>query len=668
MALVWISPHQARASTMEEALEILSTCTSSGPDWPYVLTQLYEGTNHVPLPKDKHLGILLPGKVESPCGQISQLEVHQLLSGRLQVIYPMGLNGGNQLVTIDLPGPLHSGSSVTTDEHPYMKIDIPSPTPEEQDGVNLPLGGGHATQAIATPKTPWKPRVTLMAEVGELLTRGMTEDYNCEPEHSAMAKELATEEDISPPPKMEVPALPLDTSSQASVPETEASIESNPIHDSPTAVAYSSYSDSPTMDLPELQADAHLAINHMLSIKRSSDLEMQWAIWDFQASLHQQEAEAATTNERAKIVHSRKDLQARVKCTKAVMRAKYDCRVAVQEARAVRCSKLEEGEAAYSEALHKNMATKSLHCATLRREHSKYMSELEEWALEAENRSQQDFLSAHLAILHHAPPSLKEDLHSSYNILLGNSSSSLQSIPSAMVPQAQGRSPATTSPKSEPTWSPQSKRHHSSTDAQGDTSIDENFPMNLQEGPSNSKKGKTTGWSYSLKPSRTDTFSWDSGHVKEARECYFATHPWDWAHGNMDDLSDIFRELAQGAGLLGKFIHEIQVSWNGPTELKHANYILRSLPKGLKFLRVVSAKESPKIMGLKGIHDFDALQHFAGYTYCPWCGKYGQNEGTVINHLRTVHSKLGLICEQCLGCPMVTFDALCQHGCHSYTN
>ena len=48
MALVWISPHQAWASTMMEVLEILSTCTSSGPNWPYVLTQLYEDTNHVP--------------------------------------------------------------------------------------------------------------------------------------------------------------------------------------------------------------------------------------------------------------------------------------------------------------------------------------------------------------------------------------------------------------------------------------------------------------------------------------------------------------------------------------------------------------------------------------------------------------------------------------------
>ena len=91
-----------------------------------------------------------------------------------------------------------------------------------------------------------------MAEVGELLTQGMTEDYNHEPEHSTMVKELATEADISPTPKTEVPSLPLDTSSQARVPEMEASIESSPVHDSPTAVAYSSHGDSPTMDLPEL--------------------------------------------------------------------------------------------------------------------------------------------------------------------------------------------------------------------------------------------------------------------------------------------------------------------------------------------------------------------------------------------------------------------------------
>ena len=93
-------------------------------------------------------------------------------------------------------------------------------------------------------------------------------------------RSLLPKQTYPPPLKMEVPALLLDTSSQASVPETEASIESNPIQDSPTAVANSSHSDSPTMDLLELQASTHLAINHMLSIKRSSELKRQWEIWD----------------------------------------------------------------------------------------------------------------------------------------------------------------------------------------------------------------------------------------------------------------------------------------------------------------------------------------------------------------------------------------------------
>ena len=94
MALVWTSLHQAWVSMMEEALGTLSACISSGPDWPYIFAQLYKGSNHTPLPKDKHLGILPQGKAkESPHGQISQLEVCWLLSARPQVVYPAGLNG-----------------------------------------------------------------------------------------------------------------------------------------------------------------------------------------------------------------------------------------------------------------------------------------------------------------------------------------------------------------------------------------------------------------------------------------------------------------------------------------------------------------------------------------------------------------------------------------------
>ena len=234
-----------------------------------------------------------------------------------------------------------------------------------------------------------------------------------------MEKELATKADISLPPKTEVPALPLDTSSQASVPETEASIESNPISDSPTAVASSSCSNSPTQDLFELQTDASLAVNHMLSIKRSSDLDSQRAIQDFEAALCQQEAERATANKKAKSIHSRKELNTRVKCATAVMKAKHNYRVAVQDARATRCRELTEAEAEYSETLRENAAAKSLQCAILHREHAEHMRELEERALEVENKSHQDFLFAHLAVLCQALPSLKENLRSTFNLLLG---------------------------------------------------------------------------------------------------------------------------------------------------------------------------------------------------------------------------------------------------------
>ena len=83
----------------------------------------------------------------------------------------------------------------------------------------------------------------------------------------------------------------------------------------------------------------------------------------------------------------------------------------------------------------------------------------------------------------------------------------------------------------------------------------------------------------------------------------------------------------ESTSLLGEAIYEIQLSWTEPEELKQANYALQSLPKGLRFLRAVPTTESPKVMGLMGIHNPDALQCYAGYTYCPWCGRRGKMRG-----------------------------------------
>ena len=227
MAIVWIDSCQARMVLMGEALEMLSSLTPKGSDWPYVLIQLYEGANHSPLPKDRHVCVLPQVEAESPSGEISQLKIHQLLSAGPLVVIPAELNGGDQLVTIDLPESLHTGYSVITDEYPYIKVNIPTLVLEEQGNASSPLGGKHDTASVNQPKTPWKPRITLRVEVNDLIDRGMTDNYDQEQEHSTTAEVPSTEADSLPPLKLEKPVLLLDACSQASAAEMEASMERN---------------------------------------------------------------------------------------------------------------------------------------------------------------------------------------------------------------------------------------------------------------------------------------------------------------------------------------------------------------------------------------------------------------------------------------------------------
>ena len=76
ISLVWVHPNHVRVATIEEAVENLTAYTPSGVDWPYTQAQLYKDPHHAPLPKKKHLGILLQEKAQDTfCGQISKLKV-----------------------------------------------------------------------------------------------------------------------------------------------------------------------------------------------------------------------------------------------------------------------------------------------------------------------------------------------------------------------------------------------------------------------------------------------------------------------------------------------------------------------------------------------------------------------------------------------------------------
>ena len=185
-------------------------------------------------------------------------------------------------------------------------------------------------------------------------------------------------------------------------------------------------------------------------------------------------------------------------------------------------------------------------------------------------------------------------------------------------------------------------------------------PKTTSGGPPIPKRQEIPHWFTTLKPNCAKVFSQDSKMVREARREYISKHSFNFTLKGTHYLSGMFRHLAIKAGLLGTSYLQNTLDWARGT--KQANYILLSLPKGLKFLWAVPPSESPKVMGLMGIHDPDALCQFGGVTYCLWCGKEGQNEGMVVNHLQTTHYWLDLVCDRCYSCPSTTSHTLHHHG------
>ena len=153
--------------------------------------------------------------------------------------------------------------------------------------------------------------------------------------------------------------------------------------------------------------------------------------------------------------------------------------------------------------------------------------------------------------------------------------------------------------------------------------------------------------------------------MQKAREEYYWEKCPHFNNKTPCNMTDVSWSMIESTSLLSSEIHEIKECWTGKSKLQYANYALRTLPKGLKFFHPVSPSESPKAMGLTGIHHPNTLHCFNIVTYCSWCGKEWQNEGTVINHLWTVHYKLGLVCKKCFCCPVVTSKAIWHHGCKS---
>ena len=164
----------------------------------------------------------------------------------------------------------------------------------------------------------------------------MADESSYESEHSPIGKAITVEAVTFPPHKSEASPLPVNTSSQASMEEAEASLECLPTNISPITTACSSSSASPSVDPTELRTDANMAANHMLHVNRSTDLKRQCVIWELGLLLHQSEVDEAMSIKKAKVVHSWEVLDTKVDCARSVLKAKCNYWAAIQEAKMIK--------------------------------------------------------------------------------------------------------------------------------------------------------------------------------------------------------------------------------------------------------------------------------------------------------------------------------------------
>ena len=279
-------------------------------------------------------------------------------------------------------------------------------------------------------------------------------------------------------------------------------------------------------------------------------------------------------------------------CSQLILEARTSYLAAVKEAKTTRGHLLQEAKATYFKATCEAEAQKITQAAVLHKQHGRFMQDLEEQAMGEEGRSHNNFLSACQITLYGSPPSLKSTLGASYHILLGQ----VPPLPPLISPQ--GTSPleeqptTAISPTPVPKQSSRPKRQQLSPDPVESIPIGGATPKATSGGPTSPKKWETPQWFTTLNPNRAKAFSQDSDMLKEARREYFSKHSYDFILDWTHNLSGTFKHLATRASLLGTSIFKTESPWTGPEELKQANYILLSLPKGLKFLQATPLRIS----------------------------------------------------------------------------
>ena len=144
------SPLSSQGSHFRQGGEKTHLLASSGSNWPYAFMHFNGDAHHVPLLKEGHLSAMTDGMPSNiPCGQICQLEVHQLLHSEAWVVYPKGLNGCLVPVITSLPKSLAHGTNVLNDEPTFLQVDLSQFMMEECES-KAPFPGSDSTSTSPT--------------------------------------------------------------------------------------------------------------------------------------------------------------------------------------------------------------------------------------------------------------------------------------------------------------------------------------------------------------------------------------------------------------------------------------------------------------------------------------------------------------------------------------
>ena len=91
------------------------------------------------------------------------------------------------------------------------------------------------------------------------------------------------------------------------------------------------------------------------------------------------------------------------------------------------------------------------------------------------------------------------------------------------------------------------------------------------------ERGGSPGRAFGDSP--CEAFHKDSDLVQCIRQTHFRAHPPTFYKEVIYELINVFREMAEMAGLLGTKVHPVQDQWRGRKELCSANYVVRGLQR-----------------------------------------------------------------------------------------